>query len=148
MTQDEVLEGELTAPPRSVYATVLLAVTGVLLGIHLVRLFARFALAYRRPAELRVLDTGVRIHARTLLLGRTLRDADLFLTRRGLARVEREVRYPRIGLYVGLVALAAGSYFGVSTLVDGVRSASPSLLLSGLLLAGAGVALDFVFGSL
>ena len=47
-----VLRGEIASPPRSPVATTLLALTGLLFATHAVRLFARFALAYRRPAEL------------------------------------------------------------------------------------------------
>jgi hypothetical protein len=36
---------------------------------------------------------------------------------------------------------------GVATLLDGVRAASPSLLLTGLLIIGAGVLLEVLLGS-
>jgi hypothetical protein len=57
------------------------------------------------------------------------------------------VRYPRIALYAGLLALAVGSYVGVSAFVDGVRAASPSLLASGLAIVALGLALDFALSS-
>jgi hypothetical protein len=63
-------------------------------------------------------------------------------------RVVREVRFPRAAFYAGLLALALGSYIGVRSFVDGVRAASPSLLLVGLLVVAAGIGADFVLGSL
>jgi hypothetical protein len=93
-------------------------------------------------------DDGVRIHARTEMLGRTLRERDIVISRAALARATREVRYPRIGFYAGLLALAIGSYFGVSAFVDGVRTASPSMLLTGLVVIAVGIGLDFLLGSL
>ena len=61
-----------------------------------------------------------------------------------LLHASREVRYPRLGLYAGLFALALGSYFGVSQLVDGVRTGSPELIGIAALLLAAGVGLDYL----
>ncbi|NVL83962.1 hypothetical protein, partial [Escherichia coli] len=58
------------------------------------------------------------------------------------------VRYPRAAFYAGLLALAIGSYVGVRAFVDGVRAASPSLLLTGLVVIALGIGADFVLGSL
>jgi hypothetical protein len=82
------------------------------------------------------------------MLGRTLKDREIVIVRSGLVRATREVRYPRAAFYAGLLALAIGSYIGVATLVDGARSASPSLLLTGLVVIAAGIALDFVLASI
>jgi hypothetical protein len=116
--------------------------------MHVGRLVGRIVLAYRRPAEVILDEASVRIRARTLLLGRTLREREFVIARGGLLRATRDVRYPRFAFYSGLLALAVGSYFGVASLVDGARSASPSLLLAGLLIIAAGVALDFLLGSI
>jgi hypothetical protein len=54
------------------------------------------------------------------------------------------VRYPRLGVYAGLFALALGSYSGVRLLVDGVLYGAPEYIgVAALLLAG-GVGLDFL----
>jgi hypothetical protein len=82
------------------------------------------------------------------MLGRTLREKEHVIVRAGLVRVVREVRYPRLAFYAGLLALAFGSYIGVRAFVDGVRSASPSLLLIGLVIVLIGIAADFVLGTL
>jgi hypothetical protein len=145
--QDETLVGEITAPPRSPFATAALALTGILFVMHAVRILARVALKYRCPAEIVLSEQTVRIKFRTELLGRTLRDGDVVIQRAGLVRATREVRYPRAAFYAGLLGLAVGSYLGVATFVDGVRAASPSLLLTGLIIVALGIGLDFALAS-
>lgn len=142
------LEGESVAAPRGPVLTAFLAVTGLLFVMHAVRLIARVALTYRTPTEVSLTDAGVRVRTRTEMLGRTLREREHVIVRSGLVRIVREVRYPRAGFYAGLLALALGSYVGVRAFVDGVRAASPSLLLTGLVVVVLGIAADFVLGSL
>jgi hypothetical protein len=142
------LEGEAVAAPRGPVVTAILALSGILFAIHAVRFVARVALAYRRPAEVSLSETGVRVKTRTEMLGRVLREREHVIVRSGLVRVTREVRYPRAAFYAGLLALAVGSYIGVRAFVDGVRAASPSLLLTGLVVVALGIAADFVLGSI
>jgi hypothetical protein len=142
------LEGEAVAAPRGPVVTAILAVTGLLFLTHAIRLVGRFALAYRTPTEVSLTDAGVRVRTRTQMLGRTLREREHVIVRSGLVRIVREVRYPRAGFYAGLLALAVGSYVGVRAFVDGVRAASPSLLLTGLVVVVIGIGIDFVLGSL
>ena len=142
------LEGEVMPAPRGLIVTTLLALSGLLFVIHGVRLFARLALAFERPGELVVSSHGIRFRSTTRMLGRTLRDREHVMVRAGLVRVTREVRYPRAAFYAGLLALALGSWLGVRTLVDGVRAASPSLLVIGLAIVTIGIAADFLLGSL
>lgn len=141
--------GELTPAPRGPVATGLLAFTGILFVAHAGRLLGRWVLAYRRPAEMTLSeDGGVRVHWRTELLGRTLRDRSVVVPRAGLARATRDVRYPSLALYAGLLALAVGSWVGVAAFVDGVRAASPSLLAWGLAIVALGLGIDFGLSSL
>jgi hypothetical protein len=136
--------GEMVPAPRGPLLTALMALTGVLLVVRGARLFARLALAYRKPAELVVSeDGGVRVHWRTELLDRTLGDRDVHVPRGSLLRTTREVLYPRLATYAGLLALVTGSLVGVSTLLDGVRASSPSLVASGLAVVAIGLGLDF-----
>ncbi|AUX42937.1 hypothetical protein SOCE26_043770 [Sorangium cellulosum] len=137
------LSGELTPPPRGPVQLVLLAVTGILFVIHLGRLAGRFLLRYRRPAALDVGPRGVTVRSRTELFGRVLRERETYIPVESLLRATREVRYPRLGLYAGLVALGLGTYVGVSLLVDGARAGSPELLGMGALVFAFGAALDF-----
>ncbi|MGO9838498.1 MAG: hypothetical protein ACLP1X_30320 [Polyangiaceae bacterium] len=141
----DALVGEVTTAPRGRVATLVLACTGLLLVLRVARLFGRLALAYRTPGEVAVSDDGsVRIRWRVEMLGRRLADRDVLVPRSGLVRAVREVRYPRLAFYAGLLALAAGSYVGVSSCIDGARAASPSLLLAGLSVVALGLAIDFV----
>jgi hypothetical protein len=136
------IEGNLLRRARAPWATVLLGVTGLLLVIHAVGFVLRMALGYRRRAVLAVTGSRVEVSSSTVLLGRTLRQDTTHLP--DLVRISKEQRYPRLGLYAGLFFFLVGTYLGVTTLVDGVRAASPSLLLMGLLFAIFGVALDYV----
>jgi hypothetical protein len=148
-TPEEIrLEGEMLPAPRSRFATTLLALTGILLAVHVARLVAKLALAYRVPAEVSFTESGVRVKTRTEVLGRIVREREHVVLRSGLVRVVREVRFPRAAFYAGLLALALGSYVGVRAFADGVRSASPSLLLVGIVIVGLGIAADFVLGTL
>jgi hypothetical protein len=144
---EEPMIGEMTAAPRGPLATAVLALTGVLFLWRASALLARLALAYRQPAEVTLGDGGVRIRWRVELLGRPLRDRDILLPHGSLVRATRELRYPRLPLYAGLIALAVGSYVGVSAFVDGVRTASPSLLATGIAIVALGLVLDFVLSS-
>jgi hypothetical protein len=142
----EPLHGELASAPRGPLATAVLGLTGILFVAHAARLVARVALAYKAPAEVAVAeDGGVRVKWRIELLGRTLRDKDVLVPRPALVRATRDVRFSGLALYAGLLALAVGSYVGVAAFVDGVRSASPTLLAAGLAIVALGLGLDFVF---
>ena len=135
--------GELIPPPRGPIAFTLMAVTGVLVVLRAARLVGRWVLRYRRPAEMRFSARGVTVVSKTELLGRTLREHEMHIPMEALLFARREVRYPRLGMYAGLFALAVGSYFGVSLFIDGARAGSPELLGLGALVVAIGVALDF-----
>ncbi len=143
-----VITGEIVPAPRGPVALILLGFTGILAITHLARLLAQVALRYRRPAELRISAKGLVIHTKTELLGRTLKEHDIHIPIEALLRATREVRYPRLALYVGLGALAIGSYLGISIFVDGARAGSPELLGIGLLLVVVGIALDYVLSNI
>jgi hypothetical protein len=144
------LRGQLEPAPLSGFKLVLLAVTGILLVLRTARLLGRLALAYRRPTEVRVDTDGLRLSCRTELLGRVLRKRETVVPLDGLARVTREVRYARAGLYAGLFALAVGCYLGMGLFTDGVRvpGGSPPLLGLAVVVILVGVALDFVLSTL
>lgn len=144
------LSGELAAPPSSVAVAILLALTGVSLVRGALRLAGRVAFAYRKPAELRLSDRGVEISHRTELLGRVLNDAETVIPLANVASISREVRYARLGLYAGLLALVLGTYIGAGLLIDGARvpGGSPSLLGFGLVAIALGIVLDYAFAVL
>jgi hypothetical protein len=144
------LAGELAPAPRGPVATALLALTGILLVVHLVRLIGRYALAYKHPAKVRLTERGLEVEHRREMLGRLLSDRQALVPLDNLARVTREVRYPRLGMYAGLFALILGSYLGLGLLVDGVRVPGGSLPLLGLgfLVIALGIGIDFALTSL
>lgn len=146
--EDAVAEGELIPPPRGPLALALMAVTGILLVLALARAAARWLLRLRRHAEIRVTAEGVTVESRTVMFGRTLREQRVHIPIDGLARVMREVRYPRVASYVGIGALVVGSYLGIRFFIDGARSGSPELLGFGVLLVLVGLGLDYALSNL
>ena len=140
--------GQMSVPPRGPLLTAILAITGVLLAIEAASLVGRYVLGFQRPTEVKLTPSGIDVHGRTLMLGRLLREHSTVIPREGLVRVTRDVRYPSLAMYAGLIALAIGSYLGVGLVVDGVRAASPSMLGTGLVIALLGLGLDFAFSSL
>ena len=142
------LEGELAPLPRGPWLTGLMAITGVLVMREVSLLLLRHVLVFRRPAEIRLVPSGIEVRGRTSMLGKVLREHTSVIPREGLVRVTREVRFPSAAMYAGLFALALGSYVGVGLVVDGVRAASPSMLGVGLMVALFGLALDFTLTSL
>ncbi|HTJ84965.1 MAG TPA: hypothetical protein VL400_24775, partial [Polyangiaceae bacterium] len=141
-------DAEATAAPRGPVVTFLLTVSFILPAIAALKLFARYALRLRRPATVTVGADGVRARIRTEILGRAMKERDVFIPRAGLSRAAREVRFPRLATYVGIGALLVGSYLGVRFLVDGARSGSPELLGLGLGVLVGALALDYVLSLL
>ncbi|HVU02442.1 MAG TPA: hypothetical protein VHE30_11850 [Polyangiaceae bacterium] len=140
------LTGELTAAPRPPAVHALLLVTGISLVVGGARAVGRLALGYRRPAEVRLTERGLEVRHETKLLGRNLGEGLTIVPLGNLASVAREVRYARLGVYAGIVALVLGTYVGAGLLVDGARvpGGSPSLLGMGLGLILGSALLDFV----
>jgi hypothetical protein len=140
------LTGELTAAPRGAVGTTLMALSGMALLRAGLRLAGRLALAYRHPAELRLSERGIEISHRTELLGKVLSDRETLIPLSNLSSITREVRFARLGLYAGLLALVLGTYVGFGLLIDGTRVAggSPSLLGMGLGAIALGIGLDYV----
>ncbi|HMJ12538.1 MAG TPA: hypothetical protein VK524_14035 [Polyangiaceae bacterium] len=144
------LSGELSPAPHGPLVTALLTVTLLLFALHAGRLIGRFAFSYRKPARLRLSPRGLELEQRTEMLGKVLRDRSVVVPLTNLARVTREVRYPRAGMYAGLAALVVGSYLGMGLLIDGVRVPGGSAPLIGLavLLMVVGLVIDFALSAL
>ena len=143
------LSGELRSAPLGPVLTAILAFTLLLFIARGLSLIARFALAYRRPATLRIGPQGLELTHRIELMGRVLRDRATLVPLSNLSRVTREVRFARVGLYAGLVALVIGTYFGVGLIVDGVRvpGGSPPLLGMAVTCIVVGLGLDFLLST-
>ena len=140
--------GELVPGFRSPALTAALGVTGVLLLMHAARGLARIVLARRRPAEVTISNGTVFVRTRTEMLGKTIAEVDHVFPVAGLTTARREVRYPRLGLYAGLLGLAVGSWAGVRYMAFGARAASPSLLASGLALVALGIGAELLVTTL
>jgi hypothetical protein len=145
----EPLQGELQVAPFNAILTAVLALTLVLFVWQLARLIGRLAFAYRRPAALTLTQRGLELTHHVEFLGKVLRDRSTVVPLANLALVTREVRYARVGLYVGLAALVLGTYFGMGLFVDGLRVPGGSAPLLGMAVALiiSGIALDFVLSS-
>ena len=144
------LVGELAPAPKSPWVTAVLALTFVLAVAHVVRLIARYVFAYKRPAKLLLSQRGLEVTYHTEFLGRTLRERATLVPLSNLASVTREVRFARLGMYAGLVALALGSYVGMGLFIDGVRVPGGSATLLGLAVffIVLGLVIDFALSSL
>lgn len=134
---------EEVSPPRASWLTVLLAFTLILPAVVAARAFGRFALRLRRPAEIAIAKEGITVRSRIELLGKVISEKETFLPLDGLTRVAREVRYPRLATYAGVVCLLLGSYFGLRLVLDGFRSGSPEFLGLGVAILVIGLALDY-----
>jgi hypothetical protein len=143
------LSGELVVAPFAPVATAVLAFSLLLFVWQALRLIARYVLAYRRPAVLRLTPRGLELTHQVMLLGKVLRDRSTLVPLANLSRVTRETRYARLGLYAGLVALVLGTYFGMGLFVDGLRvpGGSSALLQMAIATMIAGLAIDFVLSS-
>jgi hypothetical protein len=145
----ERLEGEMSLPPFGPVVTTLLTVTMVLFAISVARVLLRLVLAFKRPASISIGPNGLELNQRTELLGKVLRERSIVVPLGSLVRVTRETRYARLGMYVGLLALVLGSYFGMGLFVDAVRVPGGSASLFGLaiLMMVIGLLLDFTFSN-
>jgi hypothetical protein len=145
-----LLEGELAPTPKSPFVTTVMALTLVLFIVEAARAVARFVLSYRRPARLSLTPRGLEITQRTELMGRVLRDRSMVVPLSQLARVTREVRFGRIGLYAGLAALVLGGYMGMGLFVDALRvpGVSFSLMSMAVAMVVLGLGLDYGLTSL
>ncbi|MEQ9321058.1 MAG: hypothetical protein RIF41_17985 [Polyangiaceae bacterium] len=141
------LSGELVPAPLGAVGLVLQAVTGILLIRYVGRFIARL-LGCRRPTHVTVGRERVTVSTELTVLGKTLRKREHVIPVAALAEAMREVRYPKMSLYAGLIALSVGTYFGASIATDGLRVGSPSLLGVGAAIIGLGLVIDLVFARL
>jgi hypothetical protein len=147
---EQELRGELCPAPKSPVLTALLAVTFILAAMHVTRLIGRHVFAYKRPAKLTLSQRGLELTYHTEFLGTVLRQRATLVPLGNLASVTREVRFARLGMYAGLVALVVGSYWGMRLFIEGLRAPGGSATLLGLaaLLMLVGLAIDFALSSL
>ena len=142
---ETTLSGELMTAPSGLVGTTLLALSGIALVRAAARLVGRAALAYRRPAEVRLSERGLELSHRTLLLGRVLSQGETLIPLANLSSVTREVQYPRLWAVRRSPRTDRRHVRRDRALVDGFRVPGGSLSLLGLGLAAMalGVVLDF-----
>lgn len=138
------LAGELAAPTRPAWLTVVLALCGWLLVRAIAVGVGRLVLGLKRTARVELNASGLEVRAKTELLGRELSDVHAVFPLSGLSLVRREVRFPSLHVYVGLVALLVGTYLGVQFLSWGALGGSVRLLSYGFLLLALGVVVDLL----
>jgi hypothetical protein len=150
LTPTKALEGELSPAPKSALLTALLAVTFVLAIAHVSCLIGRYVFSYKRPAKVLLSQRGLEVTYHTELLGKVLRERATLVPLSNLASVTREVRFARLGMYAGLIALVLGSYVGMGLFVDGLRVPGGSATLLGLavVIVLVGLVIDFILSSL
>lgn len=137
------LKGLLERPRTSAWVRGLMLVTGLaLLGWLLRGLLA--LIGARREVDLRIAPTGIELEERTRAFGRVLRQTQSAFTFAGVRSVVREVRYPRLHLYAGAIALAVGVLVGGTWIFDGVRGGDFRLAATGAALVLGGAALDLL----
>ncbi|NRA33088.1 MAG: hypothetical protein HRU17_07070 [Polyangiaceae bacterium] len=139
------LSGQLEPSPRSALLTTVLGLSGFLVLSATSRIIGKLALGIRQPATFELSTAGLHIKTSRTMLGRILSEKMTLVPIENLAEITREDRFPRLGLYAGLLTLAFGTYAGVGMFIDGIRvpGMSPSLIASGALLVAFGLALDF-----
>jgi hypothetical protein len=148
--EDQPVRGDLGPRPRHPLTLVLLALTGVLCVVRALQGLGRIVLLRRTPTSVWLTDRGLELLCRQEVLGRVLKEHRLIVPIENIRSVEREVRFPRLGLYAGLLALAVGTLIGTRLFIDGLRVTGVSLSLIGVGLAFVlvGVLLDLLLSGL
>jgi hypothetical protein len=147
---DQTLRGDLAPPPRNAFVVAVLALTGILFVIRTLRALGRVVLLRRAPTKIWLSERGLELFTRQEMLGRVMTERRILVPLENIRAVEREVKFPRLGLYAGLLALAFGTLLGTQLFVDGLRVSGFSfpLIAIGLLLIVAGVVLDIFLSGL
>lgn len=142
--EDQTLRGDLAPLPRNPALVAVLALTGILFVLRFLRALGRVVLLRRAPTRLWLSDRGLELFTRQEMLGRVVAEKRVLVPLDNIRLVEREVRFPRLGLYAGLLSLAFGTLLGTQLFVDGLRVTGFSfpLISIGLLLVVSGVVLD------
>lgn len=141
---EQSLLGDLGPPPRHPAVVAFLALTGILFVIRGLRALGRLLLLRRTPTRVSLSERGLELFSRNEMLGRVLSERRLIVPLDDIRSVEREVRFPRLSLYVGLLALALGSLIGTQLFIDGLRVSGLSFPMIGLGLVSIalGIVLD------
>lgn len=146
----QTVRGDLGPSPRHPVVVAVFAFTGILLLLRGLRALGRLVLLRRTPTSIWLSERGLELFSRQEMLGRVLTERRILVPLEEIRAVEREVRFPRLGLYAGLLALALGTLMGTQLFIDGLRVSGLSLPLiaMGLLLIVCGIVLDLFLSGL
>lgn len=138
--REAVIEGRVARVRGSGVREILRVVTGWALLVWAARTLGA-ALGLKREARVELGADALRIHRKTHLLGRTIREVDETYTLSAIAGAARDVRYASLHLLVGATALALGVLLGGVLAFDGIRSGDVVLLVAAavVILVGAGL---------
>lgn len=125
------------APPGG-FRGVLRLVSGWALVQWLLRALA-FVVTLRREVTLQFGGAGLEVLGSTRLFGREVRHSRATYPFRAVRAASREVRFPRVHLLVGALALGVSLLLGGLWVAEGVRTGETYLLMAGgaLILGGA-----------
>jgi hypothetical protein len=138
------LQGEIAPPPRNAALTILFTISGWLVVRAIAVFVGRLLLGLKRDARIELNASGIEVRAKTELLGRELSSIHTVFPLNGLSLVRRDVRFPSLHVYVGLIALLFGTYLGVQFLSWGALGGSIRLLSYGFVVLALGVLVDLL----
>lgn len=127
---------------------VIAIITGFSLLRGIISLVARFALVFRRRATVTVDGGTIVLDVEWSLAGKTFRKTRTVSPITSLEAVRFENRKRYIYLLIGFGFLAAGTWFGIQYLVDGLRAGYPFLALVGAGIVVAGILVDLLLYAL
>jgi hypothetical protein len=147
---NQPLEGKMGPRPRHPLTLAVLALTGLLFVARGLRCLGSLVLRSRVPTSVWLSARGLEMFSRHELLGHVLKERRVIVPLEDIRTVEREIRFPRFGLYAGLLALACGTILGTRLVIDGLRVAGLSfpLVATGLSLILVGILLDMLLSGL
>jgi len=140
--EEESVEGRCEHGHGRTWAGLILAVSGLSLLRGVVRLALRGLLGLRRAATVRSTAEGLVVAERTWLLGQVVRDSTSAVGQGGLIVIRVDRRTSLFVILAGLLGGTLGAGAGLFVFLDGIRGEYAALMGLGLVLIGAGVALD------
>ena len=146
---EPALQGEVRRLPASPAWRVLQAVTLWLLCKTVLLLVLRVCAGYHRRFALSFYQGVLQLHIERRAFGKVLSQQNSALQVRGLHELTFKERGEDPAFFVGLAALALGTFLGSRLLTEGLLVSGVSLWLlgGGSLLVAASLCLDFVLGS-
>jgi hypothetical protein len=138
-----MIAGHAASPPRAWHWSLLRWLSGWALLSWTLKLLAG-ALRIERSVEIELQREHLLVQRKTMLLGRTLRNAKEVHRLSELRSGSRSLRYPLLPLAIGVLSFCAGVLVGGLLLLDVVRAEQWQVLPTAAAFLFGGVALDLV----